>query len=255
MPPSQKQLKRKRKSVGLPQPDRKDNANENYAEQVASFSAQVMQKLEGPLYRVWSQLDSADHLVIMYALGCFSGKIRAQHYQWAREDLAELKRHTNILKTFLKRRTEHEKIAARRPHFYMYRQYLAEPEGSRGALGKMLEMEVTHLQWSMDDINRILKKRSKWDPGGIIRAQEYVTRRADFLGLSARVRLTLPAVADIYHLTQRISHGGDDLDTVENIRKSIAYFKGKQENAYFVQNIKFHIEDWRKPLSKTVSGN
>ena len=214
-----------------------------------------MQKPEGPLYRVWSQLDSADHLVIMNALGCFSGKIRAQHYEWAREDLAELKRHTNILKTFLKRRAEHEKIAVRRPHFYMYRQYLAEPEGSRGALGKMLEMEVMHLEWSMADINRILQKRSKWNPAGIMRAQEYVTRRADFLGLPATVRLTLPAIAHFYRLAQHTSRGDDDLDTIEKIRKSIANFKKKRENAYFVQNIEFHIEDWRKQLSKTASGN
>src|SRR5580698_9329143 len=108
MLPSQKKLKRRSIPVGLPQTGIKDNSNENYAEQVALFSRLVMEKSKGPLYRVWSQLDSADHFVIMYALGCFSWKVRAQHYQWAREDLAELRRHTNRLKTFLERRVEHE---------------------------------------------------------------------------------------------------------------------------------------------------
>lgn len=253
--PTHKKLKLRSRSVGLPQPGKQDNPNENYAEQVALFSRLVMEKSEGPLYRVWSQLDSADHLVIMYALGCFSGKIRAHHYQWAREDLAELKRNTNRLKTFLRRRAEHEEIATRRPHFYVYRQYLAEPEGSRGALGKMLEMEVTHLQWSMADINRRLKARSKWDPRGMVCAQEYVKRRVAFLGIRGRVRLTPAAIADIYQLTQRTSHGGDDPDTVENIRKAIAYFKRNPENAYLVQNIEYYLDGWKKPVSKLKSGN
>lgn len=255
MPPSPKKLKRERNPVGLPQPEKHDDANDNYAEQVDLFSKLVMEKSERPLCWVWSQLDTADHLVIMQALGFFSAKIQARHYRWAREDLAELKRHTKKLKSFLKSRTEHEEIASRRPHFYVYCQYLAAPEGHLGALGKMLAVEVEHMEWSMTDINRILQKRSKWHPGGIMRAQEYVTRRADFLGLSKEVRLTIPAVADIYHLAKRTSQGGDDPDTVEKIQKSIANFRKKRENAYFVENVEFHIEDWRKPFSKSVIGN
>jgi hypothetical protein len=201
-----------------------DYANKSLDEQVARFSELVMENSKRPIYRVWSKVDPVAHAVIMSELGCFDGKVRAQHYEWARKDSAELNRHTRMLGTFLKKQAEHENIAARRPRFYMPRRYFAEPEG-RGTLGKVLEIEMMHLKRSVAHINRVLKKRSKWDARGMVLAQEYVIRRADFLRLPGRVRLTPAAIADIYQLTQRTSQGGDDPDTVENIRKAIAYFR------------------------------
>ena len=232
----------------------RDNANKSLDEQVALFSKLVMADSKRPIYRVWSRLDPVAHSVVMSQLGLFDGKVRAQYYEWARQDAAELKRHTRMLKTFLMKQVEHENIAARRPRFYMPRRYSSEPE-VRATLGKVLEMEIMHLKRSVADINRRLKARSKWDPRGMILSQEYVKRRVDFLGISGHVRLTLAAIADIYQLTQRTRRGGDDPGTVDKIRKAIDYFKKNPENAYLIQNIEIYLDDWKKPISKPESRN
>jgi hypothetical protein len=160
-----------------------------------------------------------------------------------------------MLRTFLKKQVVHENIKVRRPRFYGPLRYAAEPKGIRGTLGKMLEMEIVHLEQTVANINRGLKKRRKWDAQGIVLSQEYVIRRSAFLGISGRVRLTPAAIADIYQLTRRTGDGDDDSGTPENIQKAIAYFRKDPENAYFVQNIEFYLEDWKKPVLKTKSGN
>jgi hypothetical protein len=157
-----------------------DYADKSLDEQVVLFSKLVMGNPKRPIYRVWSRLDPVAHSAIMSELGFFDGKVRAQHNEWARKDAAELKKHTRMLRTFLMKQAEHENIAARRPRFYMPRRYFAEPEG-RGTLGKVLEIEIMHLKRSVADINRRLKARSKWDPRGMVCAQEYVKRREAFL--------------------------------------------------------------------------
>jgi len=160
-----------------------------------------------------------------------------------------------MLTTFLKKQAEHENIKIRRPRFYMPLRYVAEPGGSRGTLGKMLEIEIMHLKQTVAHINRGLKKRSRWDARGMVLSQEYVIRRSAFLGISGRVRLTPEAIADIYQLTRRTIDGNEASNTAENIQKAIAYFRKNPENAYFVQNIEFYLEDWKKPVLKTKSGN
>jgi hypothetical protein len=201
-----------------------DNANKSLDEQVAFFSKLVMADSKKPIYRVWSRLDPVAHSVIMSELGCFDGKVRAQRDEWARNVAAELKRHTQMLRTFLKKQAEHEYRTTRRPRFHQPHVYFEFSEG-RCTLRRVLEMEIKHLIHSRATINGRLKARGKWDVGGMVRAQEYVIRRVAFLGIQERVRLTPGAIADIYQLTQRTSYGGDDPDTVENIRKAIAYFR------------------------------
>jgi hypothetical protein len=236
-----------------------DYAIKGFDEQVALFSKLALENSKKPIYRVWSKLDPVAHSVILSELGCFGESKRqllsAQYHEWAQEDSAELKRHVRKLRTFLKRQAEHENIKVLRPRFYMPLRYVVQPEGIRGTLGKMLEMEIVHLKKTVAHINRGLKKRRKWDARGMVLSQEYVIRRADFLGISGRVRLTPEAIADIYQLTRRTGDGGDDSGTPEKIQKAIAYFRKDPENAYFVQNIEFYLEDWKKPVLKTKSGN
>jgi len=250
-----KKFKRTKSQYRLAQTGIPDYADKSLDQQVAVFSKLVMENSRTPIYRVWSKLDSIAHSVIVSELGCFDGKSSAQHWEWAREDAAELNRHSRMLRTFLKKQTEHEKILARRPRLYMPRRYFVEPEGG-GTLRKVLEIEERHLKGSVSRINRVLKKRGKWDDvKGMIRAQEYVKRRATYLGIPGRVRLTPDAIADIYELAPRTNNGNGGSVTAENIRKAIAYYRKKPENAYFVQNIEFYLEDWRKPISKLLSGN
>jgi hypothetical protein len=235
--------------IGIP-----DYVNQSLEDQVVLFSKLVLENSKRPIYRVWSKLDPVAHSVIMSELGLFDGKVRAQHYEWAREDAAELKRHTRSLGTFLKKQVEHENILARHPRLYMPRRYFAEPEGG-GTLRKVLEIEVLNLKWSVAQINRVLKKRGKWDVRGMIRAQEYVKRRAAFLEIPGRVRLTPDAIADIYQLARRTRNGNGDSINGENIRKVIDYYRKLPENAYFIQNTEFYLEDWRTPASKRKPGN
>jgi hypothetical protein len=74
-----------------------DYANKSLDEQVALFSKLVMENSKKPIYRVWSKVDSVAQAVIMSELGFFDGEVRAQHYEWARKDSAELNRHTRML--------------------------------------------------------------------------------------------------------------------------------------------------------------
>jgi hypothetical protein len=104
-------------------------------------------------------------------------------------------------------------------------------------------------------MNRQRKPRGKWDAGRIVLAQEYVLRRAAFLGIPRRVRLTPAAIADIYKLTQRSSDRGDDSGTAENIRKSIAYFRKNPENSHFLENIGRYLANWTLPVATNRSGN
>ncbi len=250
-----KKSRRTNKRVRLAEPRIPDFDGRSVEEQVALLTKLIMENPRRPIYRVWSALDPVAHSVIVSKLGFFGEKVRAQRLEWARDDARELKRHTRMLTTFLKKQAEHESIAGRRPRFYLPYRYFAEPDGRRGTLKTMLEIEVAHLQWHIADINRILKQRARWNTRGIILAQEYVKRRAAFFGLPARVRLTPNAVADIYQLTRRTSDADNDLDTGENIRKAIAYYREKPENAYFIQNIEFYLDDWAMPISKSKSGN
>jgi hypothetical protein len=213
-----------------------------------------MEGPKGPIYRVWSKLDPVAHSVILSELGCFDGKERAQRDDRAREVAAELKKHTGMLVTFLRKQAEHEYRAHRPPRFYRPHAYFVFSEG-RCTLRRILEIELNHLKHSRATINRRLKKRGKWDVSGMVRAQEYVKRRAAFLGNLERVQLSPNAIADIYELTRRPSDGGDDSDTVENIRKAIAYFRKNPDNAHFIQNIEYYLDDWKKPISKPESGN
>ena len=247
MPAIPKRSRRTKSHYRFAQIGMSDYANKSPDDQVALFSKLVLENSQRHIHRVWSELDPVDHFVIMCRLGFFEGKVRAQQYEWAREDAAELKRHARMLGTFLKKRAEHESIAARRPRFYIPRRYSSEPAVGV-TLRKVLEIEVTHLKWSVTQINRMIKKVGKWDPRGMILAQEYVKRRADFLGLPGHVRLSPGAIADLYELTRRPGDGGDDSGTPENIRKAIANYRKKPENLYFVQNIEFYLEDWKKPL-------
>jgi hypothetical protein len=173
-------------------------------------------------------------------LGFLDEKIRVQHYEWAGKDSAELKSHMRHLRTFLAKQTVHESIAAYRPRFYMSRRYSSEL-AVRVTLKKVLEIELMHLKQSVAQINRQLKARTKWNPRGMFLSQEYVKRRGAFLGNDERVRLTPAAIADIYCLTQRTSHGGDDPDTVDKLRKAIDYFKKDPANAYLVQNVQYYL--------------
>jgi hypothetical protein len=73
----------------------------------------------------------------------------------------------------------------------MKRLYSAQPEG-RGTLKEILKIELAHLEESVKQINQMLKKRGKWDVNGMIRAQEYVKRRATFLGVPGMSDYPLP---------------------------------------------------------------
>ena len=90
-----------------------------------------------------------------------------------------------MLRTFLEKQVEHESLVARRPCLYMRRRYTAEPQG-RGTLRKVLEIELMHLKGSVAEINRIFKKRSKWEPRGMILSQDTSDEeRASFSQLKA----------------------------------------------------------------------
>ncbi len=123
MTPAPKKFRCTRKRVDLTQTGISDNANQNLDEQVALFSKLVMENSKTSIYQVWSKLDPIAHFVIMSELGFLEGKVCAQHYEWAREDAAELKRHTRMLRTFLKKQAEHENIAARRPRSGVEKSY------------------------------------------------------------------------------------------------------------------------------------
>ena len=253
-----KKPRRTRKQFALAPADNREYDNKSFEDQVAHFSKLAMENPSKPIYRLWSKLDFVARTVILSELGCLPGDTRrltrAQHFEWAREDAAELKRHTRALSTFLEKQAAHEKLLARRPRFYMPRRYFAEPEG-RGTLKKVLEIEKMHLRSSVTAINRMRKSRGTWFVRGMIIAQEYVARRADFLAIRGRVRLTPEAIADIYELTQCPRERGDDLGTAESIRKAISYYYEQTENAYFIQNIEFYLQDWKKPALRPRSGN
>lgn len=117
--------------IGIP-----NNAKENLDKQVALFSKLVKENPKRAIFQVWSKLDSVAHSVILSELNSVDGKVRAEYYEWAREDAAELKKHARMLRTFLKKQAEHESIRVRRPRCYMPRRYIAEPEGSKAPLGK-----------------------------------------------------------------------------------------------------------------------
>jgi hypothetical protein len=90
-----------------------DYANKSLDEQVVLFSKLVMENRRRPIYRVWSKLDPIARSVIMTELGCFAGKdapqlIRAQRDERPRKVLAELERHLEVLKEFVKTQAEHE---------------------------------------------------------------------------------------------------------------------------------------------------
>jgi hypothetical protein len=228
-------------------------------DQVAAFSKQVMKNPAKPIHRVWSALDSVARAVILTELGCFDKEnapdlVHAKHYQWAREDTAELRRHAGRLETFLKKQIAHDELLARRPRFYMRRRYYSEQEGS-GTLRKILEIELAYLKRSVIELNRVLQKRNNWAVRAIIIAQEYVKRRADHLGGPEPVRLTPAAIADIYRLTRNCDDEVDDSDTPESIENAIEYYRKQPENAYFIQNIEFYLEDWKKPAATPTFGN
>lgn len=228
-------------------------------EQVALFSKLVSKNPQMAIHPVWTALDSVARAVILSELGCFDKEnapdlVHAKHYQWAREDAAELRRHAGMLETFLKKQVAHDELLARRPRFYMRRSYYSEQEG-RGTLRKILEIELAHLKRSVIELNRVLQKRSNWAVRAIVIAQEYVQRRADHLGGPEPVRLTPAAIADIYSLTRNCEDEVDDSDTPESIEKAIDYFRKQPENAHFIQNIEFYLEDWKKPAATPTCGN
>ena len=251
MTPARKNSRRTSIRYRLAQTLIPDYANKSIDEQIALFSELILDNPQMLIHRVWSELGQADHRVILSELGFFEGKVRAQQYEWAREDVAELKRHTRMLKTFLEKQVRHESVAARRPHFYGPRRYSSEPVVN-ATLMKVLELELTHLKWNVTQINRMLKKLGKWDPRGMIRAQEYIERRADFLGLPKYVRLSPNAIADLYELAWRTNDGNDNLCAEENIRKAIANYRKNPENAYFIHNIEFYLADWKKSAPKSI---
>jgi hypothetical protein len=223
-------------------------ADKSLDEQVALFSKLVMADSKKPIYRVWSKLDQAAHSVILSELGCFDVNERVRRDEWARKTAAELKRHTRRLRRFLEQQVEFEDQLIRHYRFLHPGLNFKLPRG-RVTLKSAVESEITELNQIVAAMNRQRKPRSKWDAIGMFRAQEYVKRRTASLE-TGRVRLTPAAIADIYQLTQRTSDGGDDPDTVENIRKAIGYFKKSPENAYLVQNIDLYLGDRKKPISK-----
>jgi hypothetical protein len=250
-----KKSRRTSNQYRLTQTSIRDDAQKSLDEQVASFSNLVTADCKKPIYRVWSKLDPVAHSVIMSELGCFDGKVRAQHDDWARKLAAELKRHAHTLRTFLKKQAEHEYRTSRPPRFHHPHLYFEFSEG-RCTLRRVLETEINHLMHSRATINGRLKKRGKWNVSGIVRAQEYIIRRVAFLGIQGRVRLTPAAIADIYQLTRRTRDGNDDSDTAENIRKAIAYFRKNPENAHFLENIDYYLKDWTTiPVPKDKSGD
>jgi hypothetical protein len=223
-----------------------DYANKRLDEQVELISKVVLENPLKAIHEVWTALDPVAHSIILSELKLLNGKVRTQHLKRTREDAAELRKHTRMLRTFLEKQVDHENIVARRPRLYIPRLYNVEPEGT-GTLRKVLEIEERHLKWSVAQINLSLKKHSKWDARGMIRAQEYVIRRVDFFGIPGGIQLSSGAIADLYELTRNPEEEVDDSDTAVSIRKAIDYYRGKPENAYFVQNIEFYLEDWKKP--------
>ena len=127
-------------------------------------------------------MDAVARSFVFSELGCFSEnqrqRGRALQYACAREDAPELTKHTRKLRTFLKKQLGHESISVRRPRFYIPRRYITEAEGYSGTLGKMLELEIAHLEQSVAQIVRALKKHGKWDARGMFLSQEFVTRRS-----------------------------------------------------------------------------
>jgi hypothetical protein len=221
------------------------DTHDSFEDQVDLFTKRSLTNSSRPIYGVWSKLDPTARSVVLFELGCFNEKTRDRYHKRAREDGAVLKKHLGMLETFLKRQADHDTIVARRPRFYMPRLYYIEPEG-KGTLKKVLEIEVRNLEWGIAQINRSLQKHSKWDVRGVILVQEYVTRRVDFLKLPKSVRLTPDAIADIYDITKCTGVDNSNLNTGQNLRKAIAYYKKLPENQYFIQNIEFYLQDWKK---------
>lgn len=239
----------------LAQTDIPDFANKNREEQIALFSKRVMENSQRPIYRLWSKLDPFVRSVILSELGCFDGEVRGGRDKRAREVAAELKRHMHSLGTFLKKQAEHEYRTHRPPRFHQPHVYLDPWEG-RCTLRRVLEIEIEHLRHSRATILGRLKRRGKWDVSGIIRAQEFLNRRAAFLGIRGSIRLTPGAIADIYQLSQRTPAAGDDSGTPETIRKAIDNFKKDHRNAHFLENIEYYLKDWTKPSDPVgKSGN
>ena len=85
----------------------------------------------------------------MKELGLFDGDVRALNDKWAREDAAELKKHLRMVRTFLKKQTEHEKLLARRPRWHIPRRY-SDKKAGEGTLKHILEIEMKHLEWAVN---------------------------------------------------------------------------------------------------------
>jgi hypothetical protein len=243
----------------LPQTGIPNYAKKSLDEQVALFSKLVMANSKTPIYRLWSKIDSVARSVIMAELGCFDGKdapqvARASRDERDRDLVAELERHTRLLERVLHKRAKHDYVITRRFGFRNFRKYLGVP-GRVGSLRQVLKTEIKHLKQVIAVMKRELRHRGKWDVKGMVIAQEYVIRRAAFLGITRRVRLTPDAIADIYQLTRAPGADSNGSDTAENVRKAIAYFRKRPENAHFLDHIESHLKDWTVPVPLGRTGN
>jgi hypothetical protein len=247
MTPAPKNSRRASKRVGLAQTGIPDYANKSLDEQVALLSKLFMENSRRPIYEVWSKLDSISRTVILAKLGCLLDKdsrvTRAKRIERDRELVAELKKHLRRLRRFVRTQVEHEyqtihRLRFRNPHFHF-----SLSEG-RCTLKDLLASEIMHLNQVAISMTRGLKPRSKWDVRNMVLCQEYVRRRATFLGIPDPVQLSPSAIADIYQLSKRIDNDNDNSDTAENIRKAIERYKKDPRNIHLIQNMGIYLKDW-----------
>jgi hypothetical protein len=218
-------------------------ADKNPGEQVALFSKLIMENSQKPTSRLWRKLDPLAHYVILSELGCLDRNERARHDDWARKILAELKKHARRLGRFFEQQEEHEDQLI--CHYRSLHPGLSFklPRG-RVNLKTVVESEINELNRLVAAMNRLRKPRGKWGAGRMALAQEYVRQRVAVLGISGSHRLTPAAIADIYHLTIGTSHGDDNPDTTESVRKAIAYFRRNPENVHSIEKIGLYLAKW-----------
>lgn len=104
-------------------------------------------------------------------------------------------------------------------------------------------------------MNRRLVQRGNWDPERLIKAQEYVSRRLDFLKVRSPARLNRGAIAVIFELRQALSKGDADPDIAENVGKAIKHFRKSAGSRELLENIERAIPDWTFPTELTKIRN
>jgi hypothetical protein len=126
-------------------------------------------------------------------------------------------------------------------------------ERGLGPLSSALEGELARLPEVSAVVSRHLIQRGKWDVKGIVIAQEYVSRRLKFLGVTDSISLSYDAIADVFELIQA-PPSSSEYDTRENVRKAVERFRDNHANKAFFENIESLIPYWERP-KPVDSGN